>query len=443
MSLERRLLAGIAVSLLLAFGILLWLGGAAVRQLTEDYVITRLQHDSEALLGRLASEPGGRLRLPADTAPVYRQPLSGHYFVVLAGDQRLASRSLWDETLPLQPAPAGSERVLLLPGPGQQQLLALVSGYRKLGHDLTLLVAEDVTPTEARIGRYQWLLTGLFLGLAALLLLVLRLLLRRGFSPLDRTRRELQRVADGSQERLDAAVPDEIRPLVDELNRLLALLTQRLARSRNALGNLAHALKTPLSLVVQELEQPELDEPRRQVVLTQAGRIRDLVDRELRRARLAGSLGAGQHFDARTEVPALCQVLERLYADRRLTIEQGELPVAPLAVDREDMLELLGNLLDNACKWAGSRVRLTLSGSGTVIRVCVEDDGPGVSDGQLAELTARGRRLDERHEGHGLGLAIVHDIVALYGGTLSFARSAELGGLRVQLQLGAAAAPQP
>lgn len=431
MSLERRLLAGISLSLLLAFGALLWLGGLAIREVTEGYITSRLQHDSEALLGHLAFDPQGQLLLPEQLFPVYRQPLSGHYFVVLAGSTRLASRSLWDESLPLDPLPPGTRQTLRLAGPGDQRLLAIGTGYRKQGHDLTLLVAEDVAPLEARITRYQWLLTGLFLMLGAMLLLALRLLLRRGFRPLHRAREQLQRVADGRQAQLDEAVPDEIRPLVQELNRLLELLAQRLARSRNALGNLAHALKTPLSLIIQDLDQPSLDEARRQAALAQAGRIRDLVDRELRRARIAGSGSAGQRFDARAEVPALCEVLHRLYADRRLTINHGELPEAPLAADREDMLELLGNLLDNACKWAESRVRFAIEAADSTIQICVEDDGPGVSADQRAGLTGRGRRLDESRAGHGLGLAIARDIVDLYEGELRFERSQEMGGLKV------------
>jgi signal transduction histidine kinase len=435
MSLERRLLAGISVSLLLAFGALLWLGSLTIREVTEGYITSRLQHDSEALLGRLAFGPQGQPRLSGQLSPVYQQPLSGHYFIVQADGSRLASRSLWDESLPLALQPPGTSRTLRLAGPGGQRLLAIGTGYRKQGHDLTLLVAEDIAPLEARITRYQWLLTGLFLALGTMLLLALRLLLRRGFRPLHRAREELQRVADGDQAQLDEAVPDEIRPLVQELNRLLDLLAQRLARSRKALGNLAHALKTPLSLIIQDLDQPAVDESRRLAALAQAGRIRDLVDRELRRARIAGSGTAGQRFNSRVEVPALCELLLRLYADRRLTVDHGDLPDVPLAADREDMLELLGNLLDNACKWAESRVQIAIEVTDGTIRICVEDDGPGVSGDQLAGLTGRGRRLDESREGQGLGLAIARDIIELYDGELSLDRSPDLGGLRVQAVL--------
>jgi signal transduction histidine kinase len=436
MSLERRLLAGIAVSLLLAFAALLWLGSLAVREVTEGYVLTRLQHDSEALLGHLAVDPQGRLQLAnGGLSPVYQQPLSGHYYVIADADTQLTSRSLWDEQLPIGALPAGQSHTLRLHGPGDQQLLVLSSGYLKQGRPLTLLVAEDTAPLQGRIARYRLLLGGLFVVLAGALLLAVRLLLRRGFQPLHRAQAELRQVADGRQPQLDETVPDEIRPLVHELNHLLRLLAQRLERSRNALGNLAHSLKTPLSLLTQDLDQPEVDEHRRQAALVQLGRIRDLVDRELRRARIAGSGTAGQRFDARAELPALREVLLRVYTDRRLTIDWDTLPDDPLPADREDVLELLGNLLDNACKWADGRVRLAISRDDRLTRICVEDDGPGVGEDQLAGLTGRGKRLDEAREGHGLGLAIARDIIELYGGELQLDRSPDLGGLRVQASL--------
>jgi len=435
MSLERRLLAGIALSLVLALGALLWLGVLGIRQVTEGYVLSRLEHDGEALLGRLHTDPQGRLLVPGDVPPVYHQPLSGHYFVVLDEDTPIRSQSLWDETLPVTPLAAGERRVGHLPGPGNQRLLTLTAGYHKQGHDLTLLLAEDITPLDTDINRYRLRLGGAFLVLAVLLLVALRLTLRHGFRQLDGVQADMRAVARGERQHLDDTVPDEVQPLVQGFNRLLALLGQRLERSRNALGNLAHAIKTPLSLLVQELDQPDPGEEQRRAALGQVQRIRDLVDRELRRARIAGAGSPGQRFDARHEVPALLETLRRVHRERVLQLEHGPLPEQPLAADREDMLELLGNLLDNACKWTAGRVRLTLASDDGGLRVTVEDDGPGVDEAALAELTRRGSRVDESREGHGLGLAIVRDIADLYGGELQLDRSPDLGGLRVTVRL--------
>jgi signal transduction histidine kinase len=435
MSLERRLLTGIAIALLGAFALLLWGGSLAVRQVTEDYLLTRLEHDLEAVLAIVTVQADGLQLDPNSTSPIYRQPLSGHYYLVRSGEQLLRSRSLWDETLPLRPLSVGERQQLRMAWPGDQRLLALAGGYRKQGAQLTVLVAEDISALDARIADYRRWLTAGFLLLTALLLGVLRWLLRSGFRRLDRVQDDMRQVAAGHRQQLDEAVPAEVQPLVHEFNRLLALLGQRLSRSRNALGNLAHALKTPLSLITQELDRPALDETRRQAALAHTQRIRELVDRELRRARIAGAGSPGQRFAARQEVPALLETLRRLYRDRALQLDAQALPTEPLAADREDMLELLGNLLDNACKWAEQQVLLSFEPSGAGVCWMVEDDGAGVTADQLQRLAERGSRLDESREGHGLGLAIARDIVALYGGELLFDRSPRLGGLRVRASL--------
>ncbi|MDJ0806059.1 MAG: ATP-binding protein [Gammaproteobacteria bacterium] len=166
----------------------------------------------------------------------------------------------------------------------------------------------------------------------------------------------------------------------------------------------------------------------------QVERIRQLMQRELKRARLAGNGVQSQQFDAHIDIPDLIGVLRQVHNEHRLSIKhQMEAGLRPFG-DREDMLELLGNLLDNACKWAGSRVLCRISG-GDAVRISVEDDGHGLTDKDLDKLTRRGIRLDESVEGHGLGLSIAKDIVKLYGGTTVFRRSAGLDGLQVNITL--------
>ncbi len=433
-SLERRLQLGMGIGLLLGFSLLFWGSSQAIRVLNEHYVVSRLGHDLDAALGAIRPAADRPLAtLAARLPPVYSQPLSGHYLVLLEGSQvRFSSRSLWDEQLAVDPVPAGEQVQSRRDGPAGQQLLLVARGYRKAGHHYTLAVAEDITGMLQQIHRYQVTAALILAGLLFLLLAAQRYWLRSGFRKLELVREDVARVARGEARQLRDTVPDEIQPLVSEFNRLLGLLEQRLSRSRNALGNLAHALKAPLTLLRRILEQPEIDAA---TALQQADRIRSLVDRELRRARIAGSAGSTRQFNAETEVPPLLAMMQQLHPSRGLDIRSGPLPATALPLDREDMLELLGNLLDNACKWARHKVRLEICADTTSVTIHVEDDGPGIPGEQRQRLLARGSRLDETREGQGLGLAICSDIASLYGGRLRLEQSPALGGLRVSVEL--------
>ncbi len=435
-SLQRRLQLGLAASILVLLPLLIWGGGTAVRGLVREHALSGLSHDAEALLGAVRFAAAGRLDIPeAVLAPVYRQPFSGHYYLVLddAGATQ-QSRSLWDHRVPLAPVAPGERQVLELAGPQQQSLLVLAAGYRKEGRALTVAVAEDLAPSERAVTRYQLTTALLALAVLAGLLLVQRSFVRRAFRSMDGLREDVRRVESGEASGLREDVPDEVQPLVHEVNRLLALLEQRLQRSRNAVGNLAHALKTPLTLLLQQVDSEALhDRPEARLALRQqAERIQDLMERELRRARLAGAGAVSRHFHPRRDVPALLDALQRMHGRERLRIESGDLPDRAVPLDDEDMIELLGNLLDNACKWAASAVRLELRADGP-LRIRVDDDGPGLDGADAEAMLERGSRLDETRAGHGLGLAIVRDIVALYGGRLTLERSAALGGLCVEV----------
>ena len=213
-------------------------------------------------------------------------------------------------------------------------------------------------------------------------------------------------------------------------------MAQRLERSRNALGNLAHALKGPLNLLVHyfDCDEDPANPTQKKQAKTQVERIRQLMERELKHARLVGRGSHAHLFNPHTELPDLVRVLLQVHRGKSLEINTHADKGAPAFGDREDMLELLGNLLDNACKWATSNVSCSLSGEER-IRILVEDDGDGLSDTDIERLTQRGTRLDETIEGHGLGLAISKDIVKLYNGRIHFGRSTELGGLQVQIIL--------
>jgi signal transduction histidine kinase len=240
----------------------------------------------------------------------------------------------------------------------------------------------------------------------------------------------------GDRAQLDTDVPQEVAALVHEVNWLLKALDQRLQRSRNALGDLAHALKTPLT-VLQQLpredalkSQPEICH----ILQTQTNNMQSIMERVLKRARMAGAGPTLAKFDINQEIPALIKVLQSMYRDKNLTISFVAPETGILLIDREDMLELTGNLLDNACKWAKSRINLYFDINHDV-RLIVEDDGPGVSDVDIATLTQRGTRLDEAVNGHGLGLSIAQLIAEQQGGQLNLRRSNDLGGFCVEALL--------
>ena len=435
-SLERRFVVGLAATLLIVFGFLFWGAMAAVKSLSEANVLARLEHDAEALLAALWVNPNGQVKLrEGRITPIYQQPLSGHYFL-LTFDNRppLRSRSLWDETLQVPPLAAGAASTFQAAGPQGQFLQYRSAGYEKGGLRFTLTVAEDLTPMLAHIHRFQVFALGL-LALALLVIVSLqRYVLRRGFRALDRVRDEVSGVASGERQRLQALWPVEIAPLTTEINRLLTQLQLRLQRSRQALGNLAHALKGPLSLMTRDVDGLDLPATDRQRLAGRMERIRTLIERELKRARFAGE-GGGQRFAPQRDIPELVDALTQIHRDRHLDISLATLPEGTLPFDHEDMLELLGNLLDNACKWANGRVHLHLSVQADKLHITVADDGPGVPEADRDELLHRGARLDEQESGHGLGLAIVNDLVGDHGGSLDLQRSAGLGGLEVRVVL--------
>jgi signal transduction histidine kinase len=312
----------------------------------------------------------------------------------------------------------------------------MVYGYNKLGRDITIAVAEDLSPTFVRIAAFQHKYTWLGVALLILLIGIQSLLLGRGFRRLTRITQQIKDLEQGLRTQLDTHVPQELAALVHEINWLLQVLEQRLQRSRHALADLAHALKTPLTVLQQLSRLPEIrTQPQIYATLqSQTNTMQQMMERVLKRARMVGSGGAIVKFDISQEIPALIKVLQSMYGDKQLDITYTIPSEGLLLIDREDVLELTGNLLDNACKWAKSQVHLTLVLQ-PVTQLIVEDDGPGVSDADLAKLSQRGTRLDEAVSGHGLGLAIVRSIVGQYGGQLNLQRSAKLGGFCAFIQL--------
>jgi signal transduction histidine kinase len=436
-SLETRLRVGLALALVVLMGLFWVIGGQALHSMTESFVESRLEHDAEGLLAGMLIKPGEVEVQWRRVTPVYSQPLSGHYYAIRFDDgHTLRSRSLWDYPFEIPRLAPGERHRTLVSGPSGQRLLLLLNGYRKQGRNFTLGVAEDMTPIYRQKERFVGWFAVLALGGLLGLLLVQHLVVRRSLGRLQRVRDDIRRLEQGQVVELSEDVPTEVLSLVQEFNRLLHLLAQRLELSRNAMGNMAHALKGPLNLLTNYFDASgsDPDDPDKSQAAAQTQRLSQLIERELKRARFAGRDPSGQRFVPAQELPDLVALLRQIHREQDLTVRYhiGEGVVS--FGEREDMLELLGNLLDNACKWAQSRVECRIrSADGISIRV--EDDGKGLRDEDIRLLTQRGIRLDEAVEGHGLGLAIVGDMVRLYGGTITFSRATGLGGLCVEVRL--------
>lgn len=426
-SLERSLSWGMGVLLLAVLMVLLGIAAWIGRESAIQFALSRLHHDAEAILSSMDMQ---QRKVVRSLPPIYTQPLSGHYYMIIFPDGRkLLSRSLWDQELVLEEGDVNSPSYWLAPGPQEQQLLVWQRGYEKDGQRFSIAIAEDVAPLLQAIRHFLWI--GVVASLAAVLLMlaVQRVVIHRAFARLDPIRQDLRDVRLGRRRQVGEDVPAEVLPVVREFNRLLDTWNEHQERSRNAVGNLAHALKAPLSLIARQGERSG-DSRLRQ----QAQTMQQLVDRELNRARMTGRAVAGKHFRPEEDLADIVETVQALYREKVLEFELEVDAPESLAVDQNDMLEMAGNLLDNAAKWASHRVHTQLQAENELV-LTIEDDGPGIPPEQREPLLARGQKLDEHQPGHGLGLAIVNDIVRQYGGELRLEDSGRLGGLRVVVLL--------
>jgi two-component system sensor histidine kinase PhoQ len=301
---------------------------------------------------------------------------------------------------------------------------------------LTLSVAVSMTPYEEQLFRFRQELIGWFVGLMALLLAALAALLRWVLSPVRRMEREIHEVEEGRSETLGGGYPRELSGVAVNLNALLSGERKRVARYRDTLGNLAHSLKTPLAVMRATLPSDAHPGP----ISAEIDRMSDIIEHQMKRAAASGGALIGQAPVELAQVVAeLRGALLRVYAHKDLMLELGVPPGCLFVGDRGDLTELLGNLLDNACKWCRGHVRLmgrTEESAHVRVRlvITIEDDGPGIAPEDRPRVLQRGVRTDETMPGHGLGLAMVRDTVDLYGGRLEVDES-PLGGARFTLHL--------
>lgn len=437
-SLRLRLVAGGAAALLIALG----LAGVGLAYLFERQVLRSLAEDLEfdlkQALASIELDAAGKpllAREPSD--PRFAVPLSGLYWQVVSPAGSARSRSLWDATLPMPEdvlAPGDSHRHRL-PGPDGSELIA-VERTVLLSHDgaavpVRLVFGADLgRVAEARRSFVSDLVPALAL-LGTVLGTAMWIQIGLGLAPLERIRGGVAAVRDGRSRRLESPLPAEVAPLVDEINSLLSAKEREMERSRDRAADLAHGLKTPLSALAADVRELQ-----RKGEADIAGRIADVgeamrrhVERELARARIrAGSGPPSASTELRPLVEALIAIQRRTAEGERLTFDTTIPEHADVQMDRADLAEVLGNLLENAARQARSRVAVTWLPGG---RVRIDDDGPGIEPELRDMALRRGRRLDETGGSAGLGLAIVQDVLEAYGRPLRLDTSPS-GGLTVE-----------
>lgn len=437
------------VVILLLTGVVL---SSIYRQAVERGFDRRLGVYLRTLVADVASPDDGDKFPQSLGEPLFELPLSGWYWQVTRLDSAKpdvrSSRSLWDGSLPHLPEQGGAgaaagSRQGYAAGP-EDQRLRVVERTVDLGDEGRFLVAVagDAGEIDEETRGFDWALTLTFGALAAVLLLTTMFQVRFGLAPLKRISESLAAIRAGTAERLQGAFPVEISPLARETNALLDANREIVERARTHVGNLAHALKTPLSVMMNEAVARG-DDPLGAKVREQVEIMRDQVTRHLERARLAARLTVvGTITEVLPVIHALARTMEKTHHDKDLAINVSAGEHARFRGERQDLEEMVGNLLDNACKWAQSRVSVEVvnerpAPDRQVVRVIVDDDGPGLTPAEREQAAQRGRRLDETKPGSGLGLSIVVELATLYGGSLSLGTAA-IGGLRADLTLPAA-----
>ena len=422
------------------------------RQNAETAFDDRMGVYLKTLIGNIAAQdPGQPL---SDTGNLGEQrfelPYSGWYWQVRQagnGPVVIASQSLFSDVLDIGKATGQhqADRITsgAFTGPDKQSLRVLSQTVTfDTDRKYDVLVAGDAGAMERQIVGFE---TSVAITLAVFglgLVLSTLIQIRWGLRPLDDARRGLADLRSGKQTRFQGRLPAEIEPLVNELNALLESNQEIIDRARTQVGNLAHALKTPLSVVINEARASR--EPFAVKVAEQGEIMRKQVNHYLDRARIAAQVNViGAITEVHPAVTRLVRAMNRIHGDRGLKITCDGPNSARFRGEQQDLEEIVGNLVDNACKWAKSCVTVTTryaaptdAGAGK-LTVTIDDDGPGLTEAEMEEVTKRGRRLDESKPGSGLGLSIVTDLVALYRGKLRLSRS-PLGGLSAEVTLPAA-----
>jgi two-component system sensor histidine kinase PhoQ len=464
-SLSGRLIASVLLLLVIFFGVTIAGLDLVFRNLSERNLRDLLDAQITALIADSDADERGDVRPPRHLAERrLEQPGSGLYAEIQTehGEPLWSSPSMLgthvDFGKPVATGERRQERRRLADG---SEVMALSAGLHwelqpGANRNFIFRVATNLAPYEAQLHRFRVQLFGWFFSVMALLLVSLGLLLRWVLRPLRQIEREIGEVEVGKRTQLGTSLPRELVGLAENMNALLASERRRVERYRNTLGNLAHSLKTPLAVVRATLSVDSRvnssahlsakssaigdGDDKTTLINQQIDRMNAIVQHQLKRAAASGGALVGQAaVDMGPVLIELRAALSKVYAHKDLLIEIEAGVQALFAGDRGDLLELAGNLLDNACKWCRTHVRVTVrrqprAGAQPQLLLTVEDDGAGIAVRDRQRMLERGARADEATPGQGLGLAMVREIVQLYGGELEISDS-ELGGARVCVRL--------
>lgn len=431
----------VATSIVCVAGSLL-AAGLLLVFLFRDHIERRFDQELYGHLEELvaASEvsPAGAFTLtwiPSD--PRFNRPHSGWYWqITRPGADPTQSESLWRSRISVVAPQAGTRpRIQLVGGPGDEPLRALVQDitFPEREDHFTFAVAGPVSDIQADVDRFvtQLAVTLGILGLGLLTAVLVQV--RFGLRPLRAMQRALADIRAGRARRLPETFPEEVEGIVHELNALLDHNTGMLERARTRAGNLAHALKNPLTVICNEAREVEGEGGR--LLREQVSVVSDCIDRYLSRARAAGAAGVlGARAPVKDSIEDIRFSMELLHKDRNLTFRVSGADGLYFRGDADDLEEMVGNLMDNACKWARRQVAVSTAVRHGRLLIAIEDDGPGIPEKRRSEVLHRGRRLDEAVPGSGLGLDIVQEMAELYRGSVTIGTSA-LGGVRAELEL--------
>ena len=453
-SLARRITIAAAI-----WGVFVLIGGAlALSAVYRAQTLALVERDLQETLITLSREliredaflEDGRITntdrdfFPSDAR--FQTQYSGQYWAVvglnpdltIAGDFR--SKSLWDEDVTLPPeliaksvAAPGVTQFGNFEGPADQRsrVAAQAIVIENRPTPLILVSAADRTPNDVAATNFRNLLLGTMIALFGGVFAAMLLGIRYSLTPLSRLQADVARVREGEAQKLAGDYPAEVRPLTEELNKLIEHNRDVVERARTHVGNLAHALKTPLAVLKNEAAgSSQLDE----VVRRQADAMQTNVEHYLKRARMAARAETiGARTEVRPVIDGLARLLNRLFDARGIEVTVEGSTAAVFRGEKQDFEEMIGNLMENACKWAASEVKVTVSDSPRELVIEVDDDGRGLSEEERADAMKRGVRLDETTPGTGLGLSIVKELAELHKGRLELGVAA-LGGLRATLR---------
>jgi signal transduction histidine kinase len=416
-------------------------GGIALDRVLANSVSTNFDDQLEYVLTAMIASaeigPDGEIRLNRPLGDQrFLEPNSGLYYQISGpGAEPWPSRSLWDRDLKIAPVPKDIAAHFRDSNEFKNEPLRIAERSILLPDSTirwTFMVAQSRDSLDAQIQELRSVLVTSFLLLALGLIILAALQTFYGLWPLRAVRQSIAEMRSGRQNRITQALPDEVMPMVSELNGLLDHNEKQAEEARRHAGNLAHALKTPLTVIMNSAtaKAPDLDE----TVIREATTMRRQVDHHLARARAVGRRG---HSHSRAQVwdslESVERAVSRLYSHVRLDMAGDKTLSA--RVERQDLDEMLGNLIENAAKYGGGSVFVTVEDAGDFVEMLIEDDGQGIPESERVQIFDRGARLDTGKPGTGLGLAIVRDVAEIYEGSVALEESEDLGGLLVRLAL--------